>query len=552
MGGTNGVEASQRVPRDQSGARGPADTAAGAVGASVTLPMFASGGEVGRLAATLDWSVTDLGPVCDWPLTLRTMVTFCLECRFPMHILWGPGLIQLYNDALIAQIGEKHPAALGRPFFEAFSELRGDLAPMIAGVVAGHGSVLRQDHLTALDRYGYLEECYFTYSCSPIRDPSGNAVLGVLFTSQDTTRRVLTARRLACLRELAGTLSGQSSPREVFVHAAASLARNAADVPYCLVLVPGPGDEDPLVPVATGGLDAAARPGVTTRALPQGPVPELTDTLAMGQTRQVGSVLERFGLRRQDETPPSTAALVTPLAESETSALLVTGMSAELPVDRDYRTFVALAASQIAAAAATARSVERERVTAKEARRRALLDGLTGLPNRTAMFERLDRAVETARLTGRHVGCLFVDLDGFKEVNDTLGHQAGDELLCEVAARLRQVVRPRDTVARISGDEFVVLCEDVTSDESVEAIAARLVDGLTIRRRAGPREIMVTASVGLATTGPRVVTSDDLVGAADHAMYAAKRRGRDCWQRYGTTSDLPYHHVFGPSGHRAD
>ncbi|WP_275078502.1 diguanylate cyclase domain-containing protein [Parafrankia soli] len=120
---------------------------------------------------------------------------------------------------------------------------------------------------------------------------------------------------------------------------------------------------------------------------------------------------------------------------------------------------------------------------------------------------------------------MFVDLDGFKAVNDALGHRAGDNLLREAATRLRRTVRPGDTVARLAGDEFAVLCEDVTSVDEVREIADRIVEAFTLAASRG--RPAVTASVGAAVSAPELTDSEDLLHASDLAMYVAKRRGRN-------------------------
>ncbi|MCM3922731.1 diguanylate cyclase [Frankia sp. AiPs1] len=160
-----------------------------------------------------------------------------------------------------------------------------------------------------------------------------------------------------------------------------------------------------------------------------------------------------------------------------------------------------------------------------EIRHRSLHDGLTGLPNRTALLDHLDRALRRARHDDRRVGVLFIDLDGFKAVNDTLGHQAGDEVLRATAGRLGQAVRPGDVVGRLAGDEFAVLCEDVASSADLAAIADRVLAALAVPSLLRERPIVLTGSVGLALSGPEPDDGEELLNAADIAMYVAKRAG---------------------------
>ncbi|MBL7492585.1 GGDEF domain-containing protein [Frankia sp. AgB1.9] len=160
-----------------------------------------------------------------------------------------------------------------------------------------------------------------------------------------------------------------------------------------------------------------------------------------------------------------------------------------------------------------------------EIRHRSLHDGLTGLPNRTALLDRLARALRRARRDGRRIGVLFIDLDQFKTINDTLGHQAGDALLRETAARLSAAVRPGDVVGRLAGDEFAVVCGNIERIADLEAIADRALAALRPPFLQGDRLIGSTASVGLAVSSPELRDGETLLNAADLAMYVAKRGG---------------------------
>ena len=172
-----------------------------------------------------------------------------------------------------------------------------------------------------------------------------------------------------------------------------------------------------------------------------------------------------------------------------------------------------------------AQAREDSRTTSEQFRHGALHDPLTGLPNRLLLQQRLEHAAQRAQRSHTNAAVLFVDLDRFKRVNDTHGHHVGDDLLRAIAQRLSAVVRPGDTLARFSGDEFVFLCEDLQSAADVEALATR-VDGAFIEPfSVGGVQLAVTASVGMAFAGPGEDISDKLVVQADIAMYQAKRRG---------------------------
>ncbi len=174
-----------------------------------------------------------------------------------------------------------------------------------------------------------------------------------------------------------------------------------------------------------------------------------------------------------------------------------------------------------------ARSRDAARVASNFFQHNALHDPLTGLPNRALLNERLQHASVRARRSHTSAAILFADLDRFKEVNDFYGHRTGDELLIAVAGRLSGLVRPGDTLARVSGDEFVILCEELQSSADVDLLASRICSAFDtpFSLTETETEINVTASVGVAFAGPGEAVSEALVVKADMAMYEAKRSG---------------------------
>ncbi|HUS61721.1 MAG TPA: GGDEF domain-containing protein, partial [Acidimicrobiales bacterium] len=149
-------------------------------------------------------------------------------------------------------------------------------------------------------------------------------------------------------------------------------------------------------------------------------------------------------------------------------------------------------------------------------------DGLTGLPNRALVVDRLDRSIAHARRSNGSCALLFMDLDRFKEVNDTFGHAAGDELLRSVATRLATCVRDEDTVARLSGDEFVILLPHLASPEHVVEVARRVLDTLSSPVTVGEQRMLLSGSIGVAVYPNDGGTADELLANADAAMYRAK------------------------------
>jgi len=165
-------------------------------------------------------------------------------------------------------------------------------------------------------------------------------------------------------------------------------------------------------------------------------------------------------------------------------------------------------------------------------------DALTGLPNRYALVERLDAALQRLWGTKSHLAVLFCDLDGFKTLNDTLSHRAGDDVLVAVAERLKGAARPQDTVARLGGDEFVVIAEDVATPQEAIDLGARLCDSMRAPFRVQGRDVGLSVSVGVATTVEPRTSSEDLLRQADLAMYRAKDAGRNRVEVYVDTLEL--------------
>ena len=190
---------------------------------------------------------------------------------------------------------------------------------------------------------------------------------------------------------------------------------------------------------------------------------------------------------------------------------------------------LSLAPLRDAAGAVAAVIVQAEDVTALEQREvelahRALHDPLTGLPNRVLFADRLEHALARLRREDSSLALLFIDIDGFKAVNDRFGHEEGDRVLAEAARRLAAAVRPADTAARFGGDEFVVLCESASRDEA-EAVAGRVGERWLEPVVVGDREsIVLSCSIGVAVTDSAETSPDRLLREADASMYRSKRR----------------------------
>lgn len=161
---------------------------------------------------------------------------------------------------------------------------------------------------------------------------------------------------------------------------------------------------------------------------------------------------------------------------------------------------------------------------------RATHDPLTRLPNRVLIADRIRQALQRSKRVNNNIAVLFIDLDGFKEINDSYGHKAGDVLLQEVSKRLIETVRPGDTVGRLAGDEFVVVCETVAHPSDMASVAERIQLRVAEEVEYAGQSLLVSASIGIAIGHGSTHSVDDLMRNADTAMYAVKQSGRDGWK----------------------
>lgn len=274
--------------------------------------------------------------------------------------------------------------------------------------------------------------------------------------------------------------------------------------------------------VAASGQSPERRASLIGTYMPGDPTPELRQLLTRRDALLVDVETSSAPVAEMLRSVQATAVIIAPLVAGETSLGMVTASwgsptrAADLDADLTQRV------TAVSAQGATALSKARLLATV---RHQSLHDALTVLPNRV-LFARTLHEVLRAAPPGQGTAVLFCDLDRFKTVNDEHGHAAGDELLRQVAGRLRGVFRPDDLVGRLSGDEFAVVLADVDEATAV-ALAGRVVEALDQPFRVEGREQRVTVSVGVALHEGTDGRGDRLLAAADAAMYEAKQRGRN-------------------------
>lgn len=259
----------------------------------------------------------------------------------------------------------------------------------------------------------------------------------------------------------------------------------------------------------------------------------LADLLGVPVADVIGSSLDRF-VHPDERGIELVVAFPDPSAPQRREVRLEVGGEPE--------TWVVVTAAVVEAdeddgldeafALVTLEDVTARRMAEQTLTHQALHDALTGVLNRYALLDRLQAALNRLWRDSSYVAVLFADLDGFKHLNDTLGHRAGDQVLVSVSERLRAVMRPHDTVARLGGDEFVLVCQDLRSPGQASVIGERIRSALRAPFVLDGREYGLTVSIGITTTTDPEARAEDLLRRADLAMYRAKDAGRNRVEYY--------------------
>jgi len=327
-------------------------TSSGPATSSPSLDCLAGGGQTGALMRAFDWSATPVGAVDQWPQSLKTSVSTCLNSRFAILVWWGPELVMFYNEAYAQILGRKHPAALGAPGQQIWPEIWHIIQPMLEGVLERGEATWADDLLLELERSGYPEECYFTFSYSPIRDESGK-VGGVFTPVQETTDRVIGERRLRTLTRLASAARAANAQTvdEVCRIAMETLAGNPHDIPFAALYLTGEDGAAGLRGVA--GIDAGAE--ALREAIAR------SGAVALNQPAVVALPPNSDVPCGAWPVPPAELIVLPILPSGQRAGFLVAAVSPRKRLDAAYWDFFLMVAGNIATAVAEARAAEDER-----------------------------------------------------------------------------------------------------------------------------------------------------------------------------------------------
>ena len=342
--------------------------------------LLAGGGNMGALTRAFDWSHSPVGAVERWPQSLLTALSICLSSRAPIIIFWGPEHVQFYNDPMLPILGAKHPLALGQRYRDCFPEVWDLTGPMLRAVIERGETVGADDRMLVLERHGQLEECYFTWSYSPIRNETG--IGGVFTVAMETTPRILRERRLQMLRDLATGLMETPSVEAACASVPSRLATDLGDLPFAMMyLIDQHGASEPRLTGYAG--------------LPVDVPIQALDPWPFGAALTNGGVLDRKQLERhlgfapKLQLPESAAepverarvlAIRAP-GQQPPVALLVAGLSPLRPPDADYEGFLELVASSIGGG-----HLVRKRARDRDAARKHWPNSTRPRPGFSAMF----------------------------------------------------------------------------------------------------------------------------------------------------------------------
>lgn len=326
---------------------------------------FGTAGGMASLIAGVDWTNTSLGPQEAWPHSLTTILRIMMTSRYQMWMSWGKDLTFFYNDAYAPTLGVKHPNALGQPVKHVWSEVWDDVAPRIDFVMRTGQATWDEGLMLFLQRSGYLEETYHTFSYSPLPDDAGKAA-GMLCVVMEETRRVIGERRVATLRDLATELGAVRSEPEVLAAVARTMRRNDRDLPFSIIYLSDGAGGRLWRMVDTGGIDGTTAPETVAR--PEDLPFSALSVLSGAEKRLIHDVTAVQGLSTGAWDHPPRQAVIVPIipqGQDQPAGVLIAGINPYRPFDEAFSGFVDLVAAQIASGLAAARAYAAERQRAE-------------------------------------------------------------------------------------------------------------------------------------------------------------------------------------------
>jgi PAS domain S-box-containing protein len=330
------------------------------------LNWLSGGGEMAAIISSMDWSKTPLGPIRSWPQSLRTTVSLCLASNFPIDIIWGPEFIQIYNVGYRVICGASHPRALGEPFTATWVSAWPVIGEAFYKGLAGETSFLENQRIF-IERNGYLEETFFTFSFSPIRDENGE-VAGLFHPVTETSATMLNDRRARALGNIATNVTHAETVQEAAQLILNSLAEYQRDLPFLMLYEYSEGDQKVRCLGNTGGA-ALSQVAVEEMAITSAKWP-FSEVLDTAQTKLVTNVETNFGIIPCGEYPESTSeAFVMPIKASGRDrpvGFAVIGLSTRLAFDQSYRSFLETLVSSISGELNNARAYEEKQRKADE------------------------------------------------------------------------------------------------------------------------------------------------------------------------------------------
>ena len=327
------------------------------------IDFLSGGGELGERIRAFDWSKTSLGPFEFWPRSLKTCVQIMLTSRQPIWIGWGKDLIKLYNDPYKTILGGKHPWALGKPASVVWKDIWKDIDHMLRQVMHENQGTYVEAQLLIMERNGYPEETYYTFSYTPIAGDDG-ATEGMICANVDDTDRIISERQLKTLTQLGKALTDPKTNEEVFHRTVNTLAENSYDFPFALLYELN-GNSAKLVNSTDLGLSRRIIPGSINLESTNGVSPHCAQAIAQRKLVIVEELEEKLGILPKGawSVPPSKA-IVLPIAQRgqrDPYGLLVAAVNPFRVLDEKYRSFFELIGELVITSLTNVHALEEER-----------------------------------------------------------------------------------------------------------------------------------------------------------------------------------------------